>query len=36
MDQPVYLRLKGLTTHLVKQFDAPPADLGISDDEVPF
>jgi len=36
MEQPVYLRLKGLTTHLVKQFDAPPADLGISDDEVPF
>jgi hypothetical protein len=36
MDQPVYLRLKGLTTHLVKQFDTLPADLGISDDEVPF
>jgi hypothetical protein len=36
MDQPVYLRLKGLTIHLVKQFDAPPADLGITDGEIPF
>jgi len=41
MDEPTYLRLKGLTMHLVKQFDEqskpPPAeDLGIADDEIPF
>ena len=36
LGEPEYLRLKGLTTHLVKQLDAPPTDLVISDDEVPF
>ena len=41
MDEPAYLRLKGLTMHLVKQFDEatkpPPADdFGIGMDEVPF
>ena len=40
MDEPAYLRLKGLTMHLVKQFDEaakPPADdFGIGLDEVPF
>ena len=41
VDEPSYLRLKGLTMHLVKQFDEqskpPPAeDLGIADDEIPF
>lgn len=40
MDEPAYLRVKGLTMHLVKQFDEaakPPADdFGIGDDEIPF
>lgn len=42
MDEPAYLRLKGLTMHLVKQFDAPskPAPEegfdALNGDEIPF
>lgn len=42
MDEPAYLRLKGLTMHLVKQFDAPPKPApeegfdALNGDEIPF
>lgn len=40
MDEPTYLRLKGLTMRLVQQFAEPPPppaeDLGISEDEIPY